>query len=516
MLAPLSALMTRALCLDARLARSHVLRLLLSLIMGFGVLNYGMRTIFATGSGRDLLWSLAWGAWWALLLLAAGRFASAITEEKADGCLSLLRMAGLRPLAILLGKATTLLWEALLLVGTLLPLAVLAVTLGGVSLGQVWAAVVLLAAWTVFLSGLGLLCSVLCRSHGAAAALLLAVVVIAVVGSAMAAAMAPSPTSTLAWSLTSWHRLSTILSLGFAGPALDGVVAAHGAGAAVCFALAWLLFERCATDSGTGGDAAPVSGSGALGWLPRPRRPGQGVAALRWKDFHVVSGGWPLLVLRALAQAVLISGGFLLFNPDFDQPAQIAGLLIGVALTWQVVDVGITLARVFAVEVRWQTLDDITVLPLSSGQQVGAKLVVVALSTLPATVVFVIGVGLAVPGIITSLRDNQQMLVFLGPMLLGYAARIVLFWYICALTSLFVRTGAFFAAIGITLGVWIAESMIGGILMVGAMLLSAAGGGASTLIGAGLVSMLGATITAGLCVLAHLWFMRRWRAMPGR
>ena len=60
-------------------------------------------------------------------------FSTAITEEKEEGTLGLLRMTKLSPVAILLGKSTSRLFGACLLILAQLPFTLLAVSLGGVT-----------------------------------------------------------------------------------------------------------------------------------------------------------------------------------------------------------------------------------------------------------------------------------------------------------------------------------------------------------------------------------------------
>ena len=88
-------------------------------------------------------------------------FASAIAEEKEEMTLGLLRMTRLSPLAILLGKSASRWIGVTLLLLVQLPFTFLAVTLGGVSLGQIVAAYVMLFAYLVFVSGLAVFCSLL-------------------------------------------------------------------------------------------------------------------------------------------------------------------------------------------------------------------------------------------------------------------------------------------------------------------------------------------------------------------
>ena len=84
--------------------------------------------------------------------------------------LGLLRMTDLNPLSILLGKSTSRLCGALLLLAAQFPFTLLAVTLGGVSARQIVAAYLALGAYTFFLCNLALLASVVARRTGQAAA----------------------------------------------------------------------------------------------------------------------------------------------------------------------------------------------------------------------------------------------------------------------------------------------------------------------------------------------------------
>ena len=97
---------------------------------------------------------------WFLTLAAVSYFASAITEEKEEGTLGLLQMTDLDPLAILLGKSTTRLCGALLMLAAQLPFTLLAVALGGISARQIFAAYATLGGYTFFLSCFALLASV--------------------------------------------------------------------------------------------------------------------------------------------------------------------------------------------------------------------------------------------------------------------------------------------------------------------------------------------------------------------
>ena len=99
-----------------------------------------------------------------IALAALSLFPSAITEEKEDETLPLLRMTNLNPLSILLGKSTSRLLSSLLLLAVQIPFTLLAITLGGISFGQILSAYAILAATTFFLCNLALLASVISRT----------------------------------------------------------------------------------------------------------------------------------------------------------------------------------------------------------------------------------------------------------------------------------------------------------------------------------------------------------------
>ena len=87
--------------------------------------------------GLHFLQEMVWLNLVFITLAGLSYFASAITEEKEEMMLGLLRMTDLNPVAILLGKSTSRLVGALLLLLVQVPFVLLAVTLGGVGLLQI-------------------------------------------------------------------------------------------------------------------------------------------------------------------------------------------------------------------------------------------------------------------------------------------------------------------------------------------------------------------------------------------
>src|SRR5262245_60258699 len=164
------AMLHRAIRLDARLVRTHLFR------EGFALLVYG-GLIFAQISssvtlvgapGLKLFNTMTYLNLILISLAGVSFFATAITEEKEEETLGLLKMAGIDPLGILLGKSTSRLLGTILLLLVQIPFILLAITLGGVTLGQVLAAYCSLAAYMILLANVGLFCSVRYRRGGTA------------------------------------------------------------------------------------------------------------------------------------------------------------------------------------------------------------------------------------------------------------------------------------------------------------------------------------------------------------
>src|SRR5215218_7234938 len=105
MFGPWLALTVRALRVDSRSWLSHSLRLVFVLIVFFGLLNAHISQDFYGAPGLQLFSVLSWMNLFFISLAAVSMFATPITEEKEEATLGLLRMAGIGPLGLLLGKS---------------------------------------------------------------------------------------------------------------------------------------------------------------------------------------------------------------------------------------------------------------------------------------------------------------------------------------------------------------------------------------------------------------------------
>ncbi len=126
------ALTLRSLRQDSRLLRFHLLRFAIAVVVVLGILAASESARVAEAPGRDLLEALGWANFWAVTIAGVLLFAPTITEEKEDQTLGLLRMTGIGPASLLLGKALPKLVQLLLVLIVQLPLVWLTRTLGGV------------------------------------------------------------------------------------------------------------------------------------------------------------------------------------------------------------------------------------------------------------------------------------------------------------------------------------------------------------------------------------------------
>ena len=265
MLSSTLALFTRSFRVDARSTQPHVLRLLFAGAILLELVWIHQMEVLYGAPGLTVFQWIAWLNFGVIALAGIGYFATALSEEKEEDSLGLLKMAGISPAALLLGKSTTRLISVLLMLAVEFPFVLLSITLGGVTMTQVIAMAAALAAYLVFVANLGLLCSVVCPNSRRASTLLtvslfVLLVVLPVLNSFAGLWTAMHPADTFArrsvatlmrWEqdVSMWSRISAIVSTGFAESALSRQVVWHLAAAIGCFGLSWAGFERFTRES---------------------------------------------------------------------------------------------------------------------------------------------------------------------------------------------------------------------------------------------------------------------------
>jgi ABC-type transport system involved in multi-copper enzyme maturation permease subunit len=427
---PLIALFTRSLREDARLRSTYVLRgLLVAMVLFFLVISQASERM-ARPVGLEFFRQVLWIDLFILCVVGLTYFSSAITEEKEDDTLGLLRMTDLSPLAILLGKSTARLIQTLLLIAAQLPFMLVAVTMGGLALAQVFAGFAMLLGFSFFLANLGLLWSVVAqRTAGAAVCTGLSLAAFTFLPPWIlhsAAVSHASPRDSLERFFVGWlhatppGRLGEILATGFSGPAIGWHFLINVVLGLACFALAWLLFERCA-DSGepdfaAPALAAPASAPARSGPAPIVTSSGRAdIPAIPWKDFHFTSFGIGGVVLKAIGAIALcaVSVGFASRSLSRTEALPIGMAMLFLNGLFLLLCLAIDAGRIFKIERRDQTLSALLILPHTAASIVWQKVRGCVLNSWPPLAGALLGVGIASPRLIEeSFRSPPHAAVF--------------------------------------------------------------------------------------------------------
>lgn len=443
----LLALFNRSLRQDVRAKSTYWARGGLVMIMLGSMFIIHGASGWAGAPGLQFFSSAIYTNFFFISLAGLSYFASAVTEEKEEMTLGLLRMTNLNPLSILLGKSTSRLFGALLLLAAQFPFTLLAVSLGGVAISQIVAAYFTLAAYILFLSNLALLWSVVCPRTASAAIITGAMLLMFFVGPGLVQAIlglldyfdwiaSPEPGPWLAWFLGKWvaaspfGRLIEILSTGFAeGPICFQVVSNTLLGLG-CFLLAWAAFNAFCSDQK---DAAPRRGlvligarapgrssaRGPFGWLVglvSAGRPGK--HALIWKDFHFIAGGKFAVFVKLAGYAVLLfamalaqSEFFRSFTggnrnvPSWKIDWSVLGFMtMWVAVVAFMLELTLLAGRIFRQERRWKTLSSLAMLPMTMRRVAYHKMLGGLLACWPAVLLFAAGVAMVTPTILRGIE----------------------------------------------------------------------------------------------------------------
>jgi len=462
---PFSPFIIRSLRSGCRKGTTYLLRSAVLAFLLIALLSAHVQAQFTGAPGNTLLGAIAYLN--AMLITLSGPFffASMITEEKEHVTLGYLKIACLSPFSILFGKGTSQLLLAVMLLVAQLPFVVLAVTLGGVSLAQVWACYLALLAYLVFVANLSLLCSVLCKrttgSQFLTAVFLCAFLFgplvtgfalgilksenVVPAGGAIDRMAEAAINGTLAASV--FGRLQDIMMTGFSGPLLEAQFLSNLGLGAVCFLLGLAAFESCTREAVPVGPARPVSAKRRrlFGWMA-PGRTWQ--RAVIWKDFYFLCDGvkgwvWKFIAFGSLIMMMVAT--IKLVDPLAPVHKAFSGAAIGISLALGGLEIVIHSGRIFAQEWRWQTLSALMILPVSTMRVAYSKAAGLLLGLVPALAWLILGF-LANPGILA--MDGEGLAVLILGM--GSAAMsFLLVIHLVAYFSLVVRRGALLIAIAI-------------------------------------------------------------------
>lgn len=394
-----------------------------------------------------------------LVLGGITAFCSAITEEKEDDTLGLLRMTNLSPVAILFGKGLSRFVGGMFLILSQIPFSMLCVTLGGVSGDQILAGYAVLIATLFFLCNLGLLMSVVCRKTGVAVALTLFVGTAIYVGGPIAyismfefGRSQPSGfwAEIFGYLLANnpMYQLGTMI-YGAAGRGMPLTVNPwlfNGIAGTSCFLLAWALFGRfCSGTAETGPKRGKPTKGAKLLRAPRPAG-----WAIAWKDFWFLQGGRRGLISRFIGYAILVFGFICLVasNSPYMESDDIGAMMMSFAGIGLCVEIVLGAARIFGVERRWLTLSSLITIPMPLGRIIRQKIFAALASLIPGFCFIALG-ALISPDSLSELwhditRREESMLAFMYIAIHLFSIPLLACWL-----SLKMRRGAVPATIAI-------------------------------------------------------------------
>ncbi len=456
------ALLNRSLKRDARQRSAHAVRLGSVLLILLFLVQAHATSGGVGAPGLGFFQLITWLNLALITLAGCSYFATAITEEKEEGTLGLLQLAGVSPLGLLLGKSTSRLVTALLLFLGQFPFALLAISLGGVTAHQILAVYVALGAYLVLVANVALFCSVIFQRSGAACTWMLLVLglflggvhagryslsVLTDAGSLSASQPLVSLIGRVLAVLEPHSiisRIDAILTTGFQQSAFSPQVMLSLAGAGLAFGLSWLTFEKFTryTDVGTP----------ARGWLPRMTRRHSSLIerpwrnALVWKDYNFITGGHTLAIFKLILYSVLLG----LMGSFEEWVRQLTGLsFIDASRVLMLCAIAAELlvyaSRVFHEEVKWGTLPNLALLPRSRAW-IGASKVLGCLLALIPAVALLMGLYAFCSGRVRPLTD---LFSEAGPWFL--LTQFVILLHLIVWCSLVVKWGAPAAAVAILL-----------------------------------------------------------------
>jgi len=456
----ISALLIRALREDALLLRYHLLRGGFVFVLIFIATFAAARSSTSSAPGLELF-RISMHANLILVCLAgAGYFSSAIAEEKEEETLGLLLMAGVSRIGIMLGKSTSRLVFTLVLGLIELPFLLLAVTLGGVTQHQVWCGFAMVAAFTVLVANLGLLCSVICSTTAAASRWMIGIILFYLLFppimfpvwiTSVGMGGAPSPwekffldVSGWIYATSPWNYIEQISQTGYAQHPFTLQVQSNLIAGGLLFVASWFLFDRFAKDLSQTARPRPQS----IFQRSQSRSRRCWGDPFIWKDFYFQAGGLKrilytslFLALGMLVYTVYCFGTWAttssIWDDDFLGPALILMILV------TVLHLSFVSARFLSAEYRDHTLPMLFLTPNGRPRILYGKLLGTFAGALPTLgLTFALWWALMQDG---SWHDDYPKVILFSLLF------IAVYLHFVVLLSLFLKWGAIPAAIGVML-----------------------------------------------------------------
>lgn len=437
------ALMVRSLRVDARQMRTHLFHVLFIALIYFMMLQAQRSSMSFGAPGLTFFSRISFLNFFMIVLAGVSFFATTITEEKEEATLGLLKMAGVSPIAILLGKSAPRLISAALLLSVQFPFTLLAITLGGVTWHQVFATYCSLLAFLVLVANMGLFLSVYSKTSSKACwrlafVLILLFIIIPWIQLMMSFRRGPTPGPGFLQRFSPQTRLQEILQTGFAESAFGFQFFSNLAVGAVFFGLSWLTFNHFTRhdDSASAPSRGPL-----LKATGRFKLVGSGRAwtnSLIWKDFHFIAGGWGAMIIKCMAYPVLtiLFGRVFSFGGSDWSARHLGEAAMSLGVIVFLVESSWYAGSVFRSEIKWGTFSTLMQLPISIGAIAYSKAAGCLIGLVPAVSLFFMGAMLSA----TRHRHlMEEMLTEPGAWLIYFL--MAFFIHLVALLSLFVKWG---------------------------------------------------------------------------
>ncbi len=281
-------------------------------------------TWFMGSSGGAFIRSLVYLDMALILVAGSSYFGSVITEEKEQGTLGLLKLAGFSNAGLMFGKSSSRIMTSLVIFVIQLPFAFLAIVLGGTTTSQILAAYLALAAYLILLGNVGLFLSVICRRNVNATTATFLVGLLALFSGKIASIGTTTPlarklpwvSSTLEWVIrnekwVSAHSRLQAISIDRRTPLVDAQFWGSLGMAALLFMASWLLFDYFTEYTESQDPHRSKPGRRPWRWQLWVSRSDRDPFA--WKEFHFGTGGITTMVAKTSFYAALI-GGTLFFE----------------------------------------------------------------------------------------------------------------------------------------------------------------------------------------------------------
>jgi len=471
-------LLARAIRVDAKHQRAHVIRIA-SIVVVLGLLIAAHVRNTDTGTpGLAFFKLLATLSIVLTVLAGTGHFANSITEEKEEGTLGLLLLAGMSPLSILFGKSTSRIFSAWMIFLTQLPFALLALTMGGIAPMQVFITYLSLAAFLFMIANIALFVSVISRRSGEALALMALISVLILGGVPWLVATRDRLVSTryLAKKDTVSqvvdiikefdaetsivHEIGRVLDRRPTLTLFSRQVRYHMLYGCIAFGMAWLTFRRIvwAPDASEPQRGSLPMGSGRFTfWVPRPW-----ANAVMWKDFHFTAGGLIVVLAKMLAMLLFVFLCWRMRRPFQDATGLPFHLLarhsMVLIFTIELLMIASTL---FHAEKKWGTLPTLLMLPKSTANLGYSKLIGSLLGSVPTLILLFAVIAIA-PG-----QGKSFWSVVISWPTMIYLCALIFLCHLTVYCSVLVKWGALPLAIGITaVLLTIATPVIGSLMIV--------------------------------------------------